>query len=128
MIKSTLNWLDLISTEKTSQTVTINKDNCAFSVVYSLLKIKSKAYIFENIFTILKWQNKSCWQKSAEVIQWFCFSHRQLCWHLPNADVNQKDWCKIKMKFNTKSPELLTLYLTNTRTCKTVWLLLALNF
>ena len=46
--------MDLISTEKkTSQTVTINKDDCAFSVVYSLLKIKSKAYIFENIFTIL---------------------------------------------------------------------------
>ena len=58
MIKQTLNWLDLISTEKkTSQTVTIDKDDCAFSVVYSLLKIKSKAYIFENTFTIFKWQN-----------------------------------------------------------------------
>ena len=32
--------------------MTIDKDDCAFSVVYSLLKIKSKAYIFENIFTI----------------------------------------------------------------------------
>ena len=48
----------------------IDKDNdCAFSVVYSLLKIKSKAYIFENIFTIFKWQNKSCQQKSTNVIQ-----------------------------------------------------------
>ena len=66
MIKSTLNWLDLISTEKkTSQTVTIDKDDCAFSVVYSLLKIKSKAYISENIFTIFKRQNKSRRQKSA---------------------------------------------------------------
>ena len=75
MIKSTLNWLDLISTEKkTSQTetVTINKDDCAFSVVYSLLMIKSEAYIFKNIFTIFKWQNKSRRQKSeksADVIQ-----------------------------------------------------------
>ena len=47
----------------------IDKDDCAISVVYSLLKIKSKAYISENIFTIFKWQNKSRWQKSAEVIQ-----------------------------------------------------------
>ena len=46
--------------KKTWQTLTIDKDDCAFSVVYSLLKIKSKAYIFENIFTIFKWQNKSC--------------------------------------------------------------------
>ena len=58
MIKSTLNWLDLIFTEKKHQTVTINKDHCAFSVVYSLLMIKSEAYIFKNIFTIFKWQNK----------------------------------------------------------------------
>ena len=48
----------------------IDKDNdCAFSVVYSLLKIKSKAYIFENIFTIFKWQNKSYQPKSADIIQ-----------------------------------------------------------
>ena len=38
--------------------MTINKDDCAFSVVYSLLMIKSEAYIFKNIFTIFKWQNK----------------------------------------------------------------------
>ena len=31
--------------KKTSQTVTIDKDDSAFSVVYSLVKIKSKAYI-----------------------------------------------------------------------------------
>ena len=43
----------------------IDKYNCAFSVVYSLLKIKSKAYKFENIFTIFKWQNKTCWRKSV---------------------------------------------------------------
>ena len=50
MIKLTLNWLDLISTDKkTSQTVMIDKDDCIFSVVYSLMKIKSKAYIIENI-------------------------------------------------------------------------------
>ena len=77
--------------KKTSQTVTIDKDDCAFSVVYSLLKIKSKAYIFENIFTIFKWQNKSCRQKSADTIQWSCFSHRQLRRHLPNADMSSKD-------------------------------------
>ena len=35
MIKSTLNWLDLISVEKTCQTATVDKDNCTFSVVYS---------------------------------------------------------------------------------------------
>ena len=44
MIKSTLNWLGLISIEKTWQTATIDKDDCTFSVVYSLLKIKSKVY------------------------------------------------------------------------------------
>ena len=32
--------------KKTSQTVMIDKDDYAFSVVYSLLKIKSKAYIY----------------------------------------------------------------------------------
>ena len=72
MIKSTLNWLDPISSEKEkkkSQTVTINKGDCAFSVVYSLLMVKSEAYIFKNIFTIFKWQNKSCR-------------------HLPNADMS----------------------------------------
>ena len=38
--------MDLISAEKkTWQTATIDKDDCTFSVVYSLLKIKSKAYI-----------------------------------------------------------------------------------
>ena len=47
--------------KKTSQTVTINKDDCAFFilVVYNLLMIKSKGYIFKNIFTIFKWYNKS---------------------------------------------------------------------
>ena len=30
----------------------IGKDDCTFSVVYSLLKIKRKVYIFENIFKI----------------------------------------------------------------------------
>ena len=50
MIKSILNWLDLIFTEKkTWKTATIDQDDFTFSVVYSLLKIKSKAYIFENI-------------------------------------------------------------------------------
>ena len=55
-IKWTINWLDLISIEKTWQTATIDKDDCAFSVVYSLLEIKSKVYIYiyilENIFKI----------------------------------------------------------------------------
>ena len=55
-IKWTLNWLDLISIEKTWQT--IEKDGCTFSVVYSLLEMKSKVYIYiyiyivENIFKI----------------------------------------------------------------------------
>ena len=31
----------------------IDKDDCTFSVAYSLLKIKSKAYMFENIFKFL---------------------------------------------------------------------------
>ena len=39
--------------KKTWQTATIDKEECTFSVVYSLLKIKSKAYILENIFKIL---------------------------------------------------------------------------
>ena len=53
MIKSTLTWLDQISMEKkTWYTATIDKDDCTFSVVYSLLKIKSKTNIFGNIFEI----------------------------------------------------------------------------
>ena len=64
--------------KKTSQTVTIDKDDCAFSVVYSLLKIKSKAYVFENIFEIFKWQNKC----------------------LANADVSQKDCFNIFLKYS----------------------------
>ena len=47
MIEPTLNWFDLISIKKTWQTVTLDKDDCTFSVVYRLLKIKSKAYIFK---------------------------------------------------------------------------------
>ena len=47
----------------------IDKDDCAFSVVYSLLKIKSEACIFEIIFKIFKWQNKSSEPKTADVIQ-----------------------------------------------------------
>ena len=31
---------------------TIDQNDCTYSVVYSLLKIKGKAYIFENIFKI----------------------------------------------------------------------------
>ena len=53
MIKSTLSWLDLITIEKKIwQTVTIDKDDCTFLVVYGLLKVKSKANIFGNIFEI----------------------------------------------------------------------------
>ena len=48
-IKWTLNWLDLISIEKTWQT--IDKDGCTFSaVVYSLLEMKSKVYIVKYIY------------------------------------------------------------------------------
>ena len=47
----------------------IDKDDCAFSVVYSLLKIKSKSCIFEIIFKIFKWQSKSRRPKNADVIQ-----------------------------------------------------------
>ena len=51
MNKLTLYWLDLIiEKKKTWQTATINKGDCTFSVVYSLLKIKSKANIYEIIF------------------------------------------------------------------------------
>ena len=52
MIKSTINWLDLIFIEKKKHGRQIGKDDCTFSVVYSLLKIKRKVYIFENIFKI----------------------------------------------------------------------------
>ena len=46
MIKSTLQWLYLVSTGKgTWQTAMINKDDCTLSVVYSLIKIKGKAYV-----------------------------------------------------------------------------------
>ena len=53
--------------KKTSQTVTIDKDDCAFSVVYSLLKIKNKVYIFENIFRIFKWYNDFAFHISNRV-------------------------------------------------------------
>ena len=63
--------MDLISTEKenitNSDIKTVDKDDCAFSVVYSLVKIKSKAYIFENIFSIFKWQNKSCLNHKSRI-------------------------------------------------------------
>ena len=36
-------------------------------------------------FELLKSQTKSCRQKSADVIQWFCFSHWQSRQHLPNV-------------------------------------------
>ena len=52
MIKSILNWFDLISTFKKWQTAMIDKDDFTFSVVYSLLKRKGKAYVFENILKI----------------------------------------------------------------------------
>ena len=43
MIKSTLKWLDFnIFDKKTWQAAMIDKDNCTFSVAYSLLKIKVK--------------------------------------------------------------------------------------
>ena len=38
--------------KKTWQTVTINKDDFTFPVVYNLLKIKGKANVFENIFKV----------------------------------------------------------------------------
>ena len=38
--------------KQTWQTVTIDKDDFTFSVVYNLLKIKGKAYVFEIIFKI----------------------------------------------------------------------------
>ena len=46
MMKSILNWLDLISTEKKHGKQRWLIDDCTFSVVYSLLKIKSKAYTY----------------------------------------------------------------------------------
>ena len=41
-----------ICLKNTWQTAMIDKDNFTFSVVYSLLNIKSKAYIFKYIFEI----------------------------------------------------------------------------
>ena len=38
--------------KKTWQTVTIDKDDFTFSVVYNSLKIKGKANVFQNIFKI----------------------------------------------------------------------------
>ena len=38
--------------KQTWQTVTIDKDDFTFSVVYNLLKIKGKANVFENISKI----------------------------------------------------------------------------
>ena len=38
--------------KKTWQTATVDKDDFTFSFVYNLLKIKSKAYVFEIIFKI----------------------------------------------------------------------------
>ena len=53
MMKSILNWLDLISTEKKHGKERWLIDDCTFSVVYSLLKIKSKAYIYIYIYTYI---------------------------------------------------------------------------
>ena len=38
--------------KKTWQTATIYKDDFTFSVFYNWLKVKGKAYVFENIFKI----------------------------------------------------------------------------
>ena len=45
MIKLTLNWLDLTSIEKIWQTAMTDKDDCTFSVVYSLLKRVKHIYL-----------------------------------------------------------------------------------
>ena len=113
MIKSTLNWLDLISIKKkTWQTATIDKGNDTSSVVNSLLKIKSKAnwkclwsslkyvastyclgignfsWFYFDSFKLLKWQKKPRRQKSADLIKRICFSRRQSRPYLPNAYVS----------------------------------------
>ena len=55
MIQLTLNWLNLISIEKKhGRQQQMDTDDCTVSVVYSLLKTKSKAHIFKNIFKILE--------------------------------------------------------------------------
>ena len=43
--------------KKIWQTAAIDKDDFTFSIVYSLLKIRGKAYVFENIFKI-PWNTK----------------------------------------------------------------------
>ena len=43
-IESKLVGSNIYGKKKTWQTVTSDKDNCTFSVVHNLLKIKSKAY------------------------------------------------------------------------------------
>ena len=52
LCKLTLNWLDIISIEKNMADSDDLIDR-TFSVVYSLLEIKSEAYKFENIFKII---------------------------------------------------------------------------
>ena len=37
--------------------------------------------LYFNYFELLKWQKKPLRQKSASVIQWFCFLRRQSRWH-----------------------------------------------
>ena len=44
-------WIEYLL-KKTWQTATIDKDDSTLSVAYSFLKIKSKAYIFKNVFKI----------------------------------------------------------------------------
>ena len=61
--------MDLIYTEKkTSQTATTDKDGCDFSVVYGLLKIKSKAYIFKKSLKFLSGRI-NCIDK--KVLMWY---------------------------------------------------------
>ena len=55
--------------KKTSQTVMIDKDDYAFSVVYSLLKIKSKAYIYLKIS--LKFLSERINHDSKKVPTWY---------------------------------------------------------
>ena len=101
MIKSTLNWLDLISIEKTKMADSNDgwrRLHCLSCLQFAkdkvkhiYLKISLKfleiciclcigiflRFYFER-FELFKWQKKSRQQKRAGVIQWFCFSR----WHL----------------------------------------------
>ena len=66
--------------KKAWQTATIDKDDSTFSIAYSLLKIKSKAFIFANILKFLEICVKHVFARVRIFLQFYFDSFELLKW------------------------------------------------